>query len=209
MSIKTEVNRIKSKVGIIRDKFVSLGLAKSTDNLDALATAANGITPVGIGKPTITATAYDEDNEIAITARTNQLQGYVRGTIQTSLETYATLTVNGNKVTMECQGAKIERTVGASINTCNITINIVDNVGNIGVTATQFANGTVTTFRQSKSSGTFTIPNVICGSIITVICYNYFLLDGWTYPSQVADTSLTLIAPNTTGDYSANILEYD
>ena len=154
----------------------------------------------------------DEDptgNTFWVNVSQNYTEGYVERAGRFVAEVYPKLEIDGNKVTMECLGAKIERTVGASINTCNITINIVDNVGDIGVTATQFANGTVTTFGQSKSSGTFTIPNVICGSIITVICYNYFSLDSWTYASQVANTSLTLIAPNTTGDYSANILEYE
>lgn len=155
----------------------------------------------------------DDDDPTGNTFWVNVSQNYTEGYVEQAgtfvAEVYPKLEIDGNKVTMECLGAKIERTVGASINTCNITINIVDNVGYLGVTATQFANGTVTTFLQSKSSGTFTIPNVICGSIITVICYNYFSLDGWTNASQVAGTSLTLIAPNTTGDYSANIIAYD
>ena len=155
----------------------------------------------------------DDDDPTGNTFWVNVSQNYTEGYVERAgrfvAEVYPKLEIDGNKVTMECLGAKIERTVGASINTCNITINIVDNVGVIGVTATQFANGTVTTFGQSKSSGTFTIPNVICGSIITVICYRYFSLDSWTHAVQVANTSLTLIAPNTTGDYSANILEYE
>lgn len=96
-----------------------------------------------------------------------------------------------------------------SIDTCTVDINIVDAVGNIGATATQFANGAVTTFRQSKSSGTFIIPNVVCGSIITIVCNSYFSINGWTNGGQVGLTSLALIAPNTTGDYSANIIAYD
>lgn len=98
---------------------------------------------------------------------------------------------------------------GASIETCNVTINIVDNVGYLGVTATQFANGAVTTFIENKSSGTFTIPNVVCGSIITIVCNSWFSIDGWSVSSQVGSTSLALIAPSTTGDYSANIIEYE
>lgn len=98
---------------------------------------------------------------------------------------------------------------GSEIKTCTVTVNIVDSVGYLGVTATQFANGAITTFRENKSSGTFTIPNVVCGSIITIVCNGYFSIDGWSFPSQVGSTSLALIAPNTTGDYSANIIAYD
>ena len=173
MSLIAQVNRIKENAAIIRNKFVSLGLAKSTDNLDALATAANGITPVGIGKPIITTTAYDEDNEIAITATTNQGAGFIRdATIQPSIETYATLTVDGNKVTMLCAGAKIERTVGASIKTCTVNVTFSKNAGITLISATTFASGTISVVNQrvsDKNSGqSFSIPNVVCGSALSI-----------------------------------------
>ena len=43
MSIATEIQRIKTAKGTIRDKLVELKLATATDNIDALATAVNGI----------------------------------------------------------------------------------------------------------------------------------------------------------------------
>lgn len=173
MSLIAQVNRIKENAAIIRNKFVSLGLAKSTDNLDALATAANGITPVGIGKPIITTTAYDEDNEIAITATTNQGAGFIRdATIQTSTETYATLTVDGNKVTMLCAGAKIERTVGASIDTCTVNVTFSKNAGATLISATTFENGTISVVNQpvqnNNSGRSFSIQNVVCGSALSI-----------------------------------------
>lgn len=213
MSIKTEVNRIKSKVGIIRDKFVSLGLAKSTDNLDALATAANGITKITAVLPTVTVEADDDESEIYISAYTEQPRGYTDGGKSGIVEKYIKLKIDGDTAIMYeagNQSQEVRRKVGASVKTCNVTINIVDNVGYLGVTATQFADGTVNTFRQNKESGEFTIPNVVCGSIITIVCNGYFSIDGWSYgPGAVGLTSRTLIAPNTTGDYSASIIAYD
>lgn len=43
MSIQTQITRITADKGIIREKLVNLGLATSTDNLDTLAQAINGI----------------------------------------------------------------------------------------------------------------------------------------------------------------------
>lgn len=207
MSIKTEVDRIKAKVGIIRNKFVSLELAKSTDNIDALATAAYYIEKVGIGKPTISTTAYDEDNEIAIRAKSNQSQGYVVAKNQLYVETYATLTVDGNKVTMECKGAKIERTVGTSIATCTVTITRSTNTGACLISATTFANGAFSVFNSDATSGTVTIPNVVCGSSISVNTSYPVSFYGWTYGQKVQRSSMggTLTAPTTSGTYTVDI----
>lgn len=167
---------------------------------------------VGIGKPVITTTAYDEDNEIAITAKTNQKQGYVTDTNQPIVETYATLTVDGNKVTMSCAGAKIERTVGASIETCNVYIDVIDTVGSIGVTATTFANGEISVVNiAAKTNGDQTlISNVVCGSVITLVCNNYFSVVWAHGHNQVKGTSsICLTAPRTSGDYTAEIIAYD
>lgn len=98
---------------------------------------------------------------------------------------------------------------GADIKTCNVTINIVDNVELLGVTATQFADGAVNTFSQNKSSGQFEIPNVVCDSIITIVCNGYFSVEAWSNAKQVGLTSRSLTAPPTTGDYTANIIAYD
>lgn len=47
MSTATEIARIQTDRNTIRNKLINLGLADSTDNLDALATAINGITNQG------------------------------------------------------------------------------------------------------------------------------------------------------------------
>lgn len=257
MSVSTEIDRIKSKLGIIRNKFVSLGLAKSTDNIDALATAANGITEATQATPSITVSSGG-----LITASATQTAGYVSagtrsatkqlpqydGTemgagvyendddyayIQSTVDphnigsiiedvVYSKISLSdfGNAKASDVKkgvsftsadGVKLTGTYDpASINTCTVTINIVDNVGYLGVTATQFANGAVTTFTQSKSSGSFSIPNVVCGSVITVVCNGYFSISGWSHGTEaVGSSSHYLKAPTTTGNYSANIIAYD
>lgn len=99
---------------------------------------------------------------------------------------------------------------GASIETCTVNINIEDSVGYIGVTATTFADGEISTFFESKSSGIFSIPNVVCGSIITIICNDYFSISGWGYENGgVGTTSRHLIVPSENGIYSANIIAFE
>ena len=44
MSVASEIERIRTQKSKIRNKLVTLGLATSTDNLDKLATAVDGIT---------------------------------------------------------------------------------------------------------------------------------------------------------------------
>ena len=98
---------------------------------------------------------------------------------------------------------------GASVTTCNVTITIADSVGYVGVTATTFASGAIGTFNQSKSSGTFTINNVVCGSIISVICNGYFSLYSSMASGSVGSSSQYLVAPKTAGNYTAQIIAYD
>lgn len=102
-----------------------------------------------------------------------------------------------------------EGTGGASVATCNVTITIADSVGYVGVTATTFASGTIGIFNQSKSSGTFTINNVVCGSIISVICNGYFSLSSSMASNSVGSSSKYLVAPNAAGNYTAQIIAYD
>lgn len=98
---------------------------------------------------------------------------------------------------------------GASVETCNVTITIDDSVGYVGVTATTFASGAIGIFNQSKSSGTFTINNVVCGSIISVICNGYFSLSSSMALGSVGSSSQYLVAPKTAGNYTAQIIAYD
>ena len=236
MSVRTQVDRVKAKVATIRNKFVSLGIAKSTDNIDALATAAESIPKrtsedltasgatvtapagyypsgvstsvqtAGIGLPTLTVDAYDEDNEIGIKATTNQSVGYVSSEKQRTVETFATLTVDGNKVTMECRGAKIERTVGASIATCSIKVKFTTNAGNILTSATTIANGAFSAFKSDTKSGEFTINNVVCGSALSIatstMCSLYWSGTKTDHRSLYGGT---ITVPSSAGTYTVEV----
>lgn len=96
---------------------------------------------------------------------------------------------------------------GADIATCNVTISFGASVGYVRVVATTFENGAIKTFNQSKNSGSFSIQNVVCGSIITIggntldVSYNYEL--------GYIGSAIYLVAPSTTGDYTATIIEYE
>lgn len=99
---------------------------------------------------------------------------------------------------------------GADIATCNVTISFGASVGYVCVTATTFANGVMDSFSQGKSIGEFTINNVVCGSVISIICKNYFSISSSMSPAGGADGIYsTLQAPSTAGNYTATIIEYD
>lgn len=53
MSIQTQITRITTDKNTIRNKLVNLGLATSTDNLDTLATAIDGIVNQGAVQATV------------------------------------------------------------------------------------------------------------------------------------------------------------
>ena len=101
---------------------------------------------------------------------------------------------------------------GASIETCNVYIDVIDTVGNIGVTASTFADGEISVVNiAAKTNGEQTlISNVVCGSVITIVCNNYFSVV-WTHGNnQVKGTSsICLTAPRTSGDYLVEIIAYD
>ena len=100
--------------------------------------------------------------------------------------------------------------VDDGIKTCNVTITIGASVGYVCVTATTFANGVMDCFSQGKSSGEFTINNVVCGSVISVICNNYFSISSSMLPAGGHDGIYsTLQAPSTAGNYTATITEYE
>ena len=53
MSIQTQITRITNDKNTIRNKLINLGLATSTDNLDTLATAVDGIVNQGAVQATV------------------------------------------------------------------------------------------------------------------------------------------------------------
>lgn len=97
---------------------------------------------------------------------------------------------------------------GASIETCNLTIKFGASVGYVTVVATTFENGETKTFNVAKNSGDFSIQNVVCGSLICLggpifdVSYDYGI-------GNISLNSYYLVAPITSGDYTATIIEYE
>ena len=157
------------------------------------------IETVKVAMPTITTTAWDEDGEIGIEATNNQPEGYVKG-IPAYSQIYATLTVSGDTATMQCGDAKITRKVGASIATCNVTVKFTTNAGNCLTSATTFANGAISVYNSSANSGTITIPNVVCGSALSI--NTQYMVSLYTSASQQPHNALlggTIIVPSSAG----------
>lgn len=100
---------------------------------------------------------------------------------------------------------------GASIATCNVTLTFGASVGYVRVVATTFANGAFGTSSQYKSSGTFTLENVVCGSVISLGGYNNFdVSKGYSGNSgYFSDSAYWIAAPSTAGNYTAQIIAYE
>ena len=98
-----------------------------------------------------------------------------------------------------------------SLETCNVTITFGDSVGYVRVVATTFANGAFGVFNQNKSSGTFTLENVVCNSVISLGGYNNFDVSK-SYSgtkSYFSDSAYWMVAPSTAGNYTAQIIAYE
>lgn len=184
---------------------------KTVSATDGSITISQDVQTVGIGAPTFTVDAYDEDNEIGIKATTNQSVGYVHSTRQISSSIYATLSVDGDTATMECGGVSISRKVGASIATCNVTVKFTTNPGTTLTSATTFANGAISAYNSSANSGTITIPNVVCGSALSINTQNIVSL--YTSASQQPHNNLlggTVKVPATAGQtYTVEVCVVD
>ena len=100
---------------------------------------------------------------------------------------------------------------GAGIATCNVTITFGASVGGVRVVATTFASGAFGTFNQYKSSGTFTLENVVCGSVISLGgYYNFDVSKGYSGASgYFSDSAYWIAAPSTAGNYTAQIIAYE
>ena len=75
MSIQTQITRITNDKNTIRNKLINLGLATSTDNLDTLATAVDGIVNQGAVQATV-----QEGDTYTIPAGYHNGSGTVQGT---------------------------------------------------------------------------------------------------------------------------------
>lgn len=129
MSVLTELNRIKSAVtdivNAIKGKGVTVPSAAKIDDLAPLVSSI--FTPAEVAQATpyfeVQATDDDEDCEIHIRAKADQAAGYVKSGTKYR-DTYVTLGIDGNEVTMSCGNAVITKTVdgGATVETCTITL---------------------------------------------------------------------------------------
>lgn len=97
---------------------------------------------------------------------------------------------------------------GASVETCNVTINFGASVGYVRIVATTFENGATKNVVFSENSGNFSIQNVVCGSFICLggsifdVSYDYAI-------GNISSNAYYLVAPRTAGDYTATIIEYE
>ena len=111
MSLKSQVERIKSNVATIRNKLMSFELAKSTDNLATIATLIDGIPTVFTDRPTFIMTEFDDESEIEVKAVSSMAKGYCKGgTNYAAL--YSKLSVSGNVATMTVGEKSISKTIG-------------------------------------------------------------------------------------------------
>lgn len=95
---------------------------------------------------------------------------------------------------------------GASIDTCTVNVTFATNVGNCLISATTFDGTNFSVFNSNKNSGSVTIPNVVCGSALSInttyMCSLY-----WSGSMQ-AHHSLyggTITVPTTSGTYSVEV----
>lgn len=96
---------------------------------------------------------------------------------------------------------------GANIATC--TVNIIWSITPRRpiITATTFENGAISIFTSKTESGTVTIPNVVCGSVVTVYTGTMTSVYGWSYGKANSNDAYThaLTIPASTGTYTAEI----
>ena len=96
---------------------------------------------------------------------------------------------------------------GANIATCTVNIKWSVTARNALITATTFANGAISRFVSKTGSGTVTIPNVVCGSVITVYTGTMTSVYGWSYGKEYSWDNFThaLTVPTSAGTYTAEI----
>ena len=210
----------------IPDEFVNVtNITKTSD--DVTVSGAEVTTPAGyyptevkksvptvdIATPEIGVMADDEESEIYINAWTNQPSGYTNGGLSAVVGKSIKLKIEGDTAVMYDFGdesKQIRRKVGASIATCTVNITFSTNAGNTLISATTFANGAISTvnhtFYNNNSGQSVSIPNVVCGSALSINA-QYMVSLYWS-GSKKDHTGLlggTITVPNTTGTYSVEI----
>ena len=101
----------------------------------------------------------------------------------------------------------ITGTYEGDIATCTVNIKWSVTARYALITATTFANGAISRFVSKTGSGTVTIPNVVCGSVVTVYTGESRSVYGWSYGKEYSWDSFThaLTVPTSTGTYTAEI----
>ena len=96
---------------------------------------------------------------------------------------------------------------GTDIATCIVNIKWSYTTNFALITATTFANGAISRFISHTGNGTVTIPNVVCGSVVTVHTDEYTSVYGWTHGNDCnQDTHAhALFIPASAGTYTAEI----
>lgn len=156
----------------------------------------------------------DEDdptgNTFYVKVSQNYTEGYLERAGKFIAEVYPKLEIDGNKVTMECLGAKIERTVGLTVDTCTFNVTFTKNTGNTLISATTFANGAISVFNSHSNSGTVTIANVVCGSALSIntaaMCSLYWSGSKEDHYSLYGGT---ITVPTAPGTYTVEVGEID
>ena len=144
-------------------------------------------------------------NTFWVNVSQNYTEGYVGRAGRFVADVYPKLEIDGNKVTMECLGAKIERTVGSSIKTCKLTVTRSTTTGQTMTTATTFDGTNFVPVTLRTYSGTDTIENVVCGSVVQIQTQYMTILYGWAYGKSEMGNGGSINIPNETGDYTVDI----
>lgn len=126
------------------------------------------------------------------------------------------LTVDGNKVTVPAgyypYGA--QKTAGVTIDTCTVNVTFSKNAGITLISATTFENGTISVVNQpvsnNNSGRSFSIPNVVCGSALSINSENIISFYG-SFNKYYHGFSLggTITVPTSPGTYTVEVGELD
>ena len=153
-------------------------------------------------------------NTFWVNVSQNYTEGYVGRAGRFVADVYPKLEIDGNKVTMECLGAKIERTVGLTVDTCTINVTFSKNAGITLISATTFENGTISVVNQNVSNNnsgrSFSIPNVVCGSALSINTTNMVsLYSSCSIQPHYSLLGGTITVPTAPGTYTVEVGELD
>lgn len=95
---------------------------------------------------------------------------------------------------------------GSEIKTCTVNITFSTNAGLTLISTTTFANGTISVFNSTTNSGTVTIPNVVCGSALSINTTNMVsLYSSCSIQPHYGFLGGTTTVPNEPGTYTVEV----